>query len=279
MNQLDRIRKQITSLRAPAATSGGTVRSFLARRKTVVRVFAVLLGLAAWQFYSMGQPQYLFPTLETIFDAFVQQVTVEDLVGRFIGSVTTLFAGFLIAVVVGIAIGFAIGMNRFVDVMLNPYVNAFYVAPIAALVPVFIAIGGASFYTRVAVVFLFAVFEIIVDTSEGIKAVPEESITVAESFGAGKAYVMRNVILPFSLPYIFTGIRLGIGRAVKGMILAELLFQYTNLGALIQQWSTDFQIAGVLSVVIVLVLLGIVLTRSVSAIEHYVVDWKHTEEH
>lgn len=279
MTQLDRIYKQVTSGETPMLAAGATFRSYLAERKTLVRVFAILLGLGTWQYYSMGQPQYLFPTLDAIFNAFVQQVTVDNLVGRFIGSVTTLFVGFSIAVIVGVAVGFAIGMSRTVDVMLNPYVNALYVAPIAALVPVFIAIGGASFQTRVAVVFLFAVFEIIVDTSEGIKAVPEESITLAESFGADKPYVMRNVILPFSLPYIFTGIRLGIGRAVKGMILAELLFQYTNLGALIQQWSTDFRIAGVLSVVIILVLLGIVLTRSVSAIESYVVDWKHTGEH
>lgn len=279
MNQLDQIRERLTAMRAPSMAAGEGVRAYLAERKTIVRVFAVLLGLAAWQLYSMGQPQYLFPTLGAIFDAFVQQLAVDDLVGRFIGSVTTLFVGFHIAVVVGVAVGFAIGMSRTVDVMLNPYVNALYVAPIAALVPVFIAIGGASFATRVAVVFLFAVFEIIVDTSEGIKAVPEESVTLAESFGADKPYVMRHVILPFSLPYIFTGIRLGIGRAVKGMILAELLFQYTNLGALIQQWSTDFRIAGVLSVVIVLVLLGIVLTRTVSAIERHVVDWKQTGEH
>lgn len=276
MVQIDRIRKQVG---VPTVAVGATLRSYLAEHKMLVRAVAILLGIGAWQFYSMGQPQYLFPTIGTIFNAFVEQVTVDNLVGRFIGSITTLFVGFPLAVIVGVAVGFAIGMSRTVDVMLTPYVNALYVAPIAALVPVFIAIGGASFETRVAVIFLFAVFEIIVDTSEGIKAVPEESVTVAESFGASKPYVMRNVILPFSLPYIFTGIRLGIGRAVKGMILAELLFQYTNLGALIQQWSTDFRIAGVLSVVIVLVLLGIVLTRSVSAMESYVVDWKHTGEH
>lgn len=252
--------------------------TIVAHRRLLVQAISVLAGLVLWQLYALGQPSYLFPELPAIVDAFMVQLTEQGLASRFASSLASLFTGYLIAAVVGIALGLAMGLNRLLEVMLNPYINAFYVAPISALIPIIILIGGSTFESRVFVVFIFAVFEITFDTYEGIKTVPDGLVNAAKSFGGGQWFVLRNVIIPHDLPYIFTGLRLGVGRAVIGMILAELLVDFTNLGALIRDWQSGFRIAGVFSVVVVLMALGITLTYSVSVLHNHLLDWQQEDE-
>jgi NitT/TauT family transport system permease protein len=182
-----------------------------------------------------------------------------------------------VALVVGVSLGLVMGLNEWAEAVCNPYVNGLYVAPVVALVPILILIGGATFWTRVAVVFLFAVFEIAIDTYEGVKATPDEAIEAVRSFGADTAFIVRHVVLPYDLPYIFTGLRLGIGRGIKGMIIAELIFDFANLGAIIRLWADNFRLAGVFAVVALLMLTGIVLTRGLARLEAYVIDWEVQE--
>lgn len=257
-------------------TDIGVAEFFSEHSGYFVRIFSILLGVIVWQIYTAGQPPYLFPGLGEIYAVLAEQVTSGNLPSSLLQSLQTLFAGYILAAIVGIAVGLFMGLNEVAETVLDPYVSAFYVAPISAMVPIFILIGGASFSTRVFVVFLFAVFEILVDTYQGVESTPEGALEAARSFGAGKLFILKNVIIPHDLPYIFAGLRLGIGRAVKGMVLSELLVQYTNLGKIIRTWADNFQIAGVLSVVILLMFLGIVLTRIVQVIENHVITW-HAE--
>lgn len=258
--------------------SGIVGSKIVAYRRQLVQITSVVVGVVLWQLYAAGQPAYLFPELTEIVDALFVQLNEENLFGRFFDSLTTLFTGYLIAAAVGIALGLAMGLNRWLEIMLNPYINAFYVAPIAALVPIIILIGGPSFTSRVFVVFIFAVFEITFNTYEGVKSVPDELVDAARSFGGGRWFVLRNVVIPHDLPYIFAGLRLGIGRAVIGMILAELLVEFSNLGALIRNWQNTFRIAGVFSVVILLMALGITLTYGVSLLRNHFLDWQQEGE-
>lgn len=237
------------------------------RGGTLVSLAAVVVGLAAWQGYAYTQPAYLFPDLLAIASAFVEQIRDYDLLASVAASVTTLLAGFTIAAVVGIGTGLMMGLDERVAVMLEPYVNALYVAPIAALVPVIILVGGVNLSARIFVVFLFAVFEIIVDTFQGVKTTPTAMLDVARSFGARRWFTIKNVVVPHSVPLIFVGLRLGMGRAVRGVIIAELLVQFSNLGEIIRFWQNDFRIAGIISVVLVLMALGILLTRLVKMVE------------
>lgn len=240
---------------------------------TIVRLFSIVLGLAAWQLYAAGQPPYLFPTLDAIFAAFVEQVNEWNLVSRFLATLKAMFTGYVIAAVVGILVGLVMGLDDRIAAVFNPYINAMYVAPVSALVPLLILIGGPTFTVRAFVVFLFCVFEIIVDTYEGIETTPQGLLEVSRSFGAGTYFEVRHVIVPHDLPYITAGLRLGIGRAVSGVILAEVLVQFVNLGALVREWSELFRIAGVLSVVLLLMILSIVLTRAIQLLESWLIDW------
>lgn len=251
-----------------------TVHGWLvANRGSVVRTLAICLGLIAWQLYTATQPAYLFPGLGRIAGAFRQQLAA-GLLSAYLNSMATLFVGVSLALLVGVALGLVMGLNDWGEVLLNPYVNALYVAPVVALVPVLILIGGASFGTRVTVVFLFAVFEIAINTYEGVKTTPDAAIDAVRSFGADTTFLIRHVILPHDLPYIFAGLRLGVGRGIKGMIIAELIFDFVNLGAIIRTWADNFQLEGVFAVVVLLMLTGIVLTRGIAVVEARLIDWE-----
>jgi ABC-type nitrate/sulfonate/bicarbonate transport system permease component len=237
------------------------------------QVLALALGLVAWETYAMGQPAYIFPSMGVVASAFLELVTEHGLLDKFLNSLISIVTGFAIAIAVGVPVAFIMGLNERIDRVMNPYVNALYVAPISAFVPLIITIGGATFESRVFVVFLFAVFEITIDTYQGIATTPRGLIDVAESFGASRWYVIRRVIFPNDLPYMFAGFRLGIGRSVRGMVLAELLVEFSNLGGLIRLMQNNFRIDGVLAVAVLIMALGVALTKLVKLVEIRTITW------
>lgn len=256
----------------------GRASSILGRLRAssgiVVQALSLLVGLAVWQLYASSRPSYLFPGLGSVYAAFLEQLRDYALLSALSHSLVALAAGFLLAAIVGISVGLAMGLNEYLEVLLNPYINAMYVAPMVALIPVLILVGGPSFETRVFIVFLFAVFEITIDSYEGVKTTPDSALEVARSFGADRWFIVRNVIIPHDLPYIVAGLRLGIGRALKGMIIGELLIEFSNLGEIIRLWENDFRIAGVLSVVILLMVVGAFLINGVKLLGDTLIPWK-----
>lgn len=242
-------------------------------RGVIVRLFAVLIGVLLWELYARGQPPYLFPGLEGIADALVQQYREDGLMVALQNSMFTMALGYAIAIVVGIPLGLAMGLNEYLDTAINPYLNAMYVSPISAMVPIFILVGGPTFEVRVFIVFLFCIFEITIDTYEGVETTPRGLLEVADSFGASTWYKIKKVVIPHDLPYITAGLRLGLGRGIQGMILAEVLIEFVNLGGIIRTWSELFQIAGVLSIVLLLMVISIVLTRVIQLAENQIIDW------
>lgn len=243
------------------------------RRGLFIRLSAIVVALLAWEVYASTQPPYLFPPVEAIARTGLTQFQEDQLVRMFANSMMTMFAGFLLAALAGITLGLAMGLNTYLDVMVNPYVNAFYVAPISALVPLFILIGGTTWEVRVLIVFLFAFFEITIDTYEGVASTPNDLLEVSHSYGAGRTFIIRHVVIPHDLPYIVAGLRLGLGRGIQGMILAEILIEFVNLGGIIRLYANAFQIAGVLSVVLVLMATSIVLTRGLQLLEAHFLKW------
>ena len=257
--------------------AGKVATTLSAYQSILIKALAIAIGLSLWELYAMGQPPYLFPRLGEILRAFVEQLNNYELIPRFLNSMKTLFVGFLLAVIVGVSIGLLMGIDKRVGNALNPYINAFYTAPISASIPFIIIVGGASFQSRVFIVFMLSVFEVLIDTYEGVQSTPQGLLQVARSFGGDRIYTLRNVIIPHDVPFIIAGIRLGIGRAIKGMILAELLIEFANLGAIIRLWENSYRIEGVLSIVLLLMILGIALTRTVKVLGDRLLAWRPEE--
>ena len=188
-------------------------------------------------------------------------------------SLKSLLAGFGLAAAIGISLGFLMGWYKPVAKVMDPFVNAAYVVPIAALVPMLIIWFGLGFTSRVLTILLFCVFEVLVSTYTGVRNVEPMLIEVARSFGAKRVKLFRKVVYYASLPYIFAGLRMGASRAIKGMVVAELLFAVTGLGGEIQNAANYYRTDRVFVYVIVIALLGVVLSGAIQLAERLTMPW------
>ena len=189
-------------------------------------------------------------------------------------SLYSLSVGFGISAVVGIGLGYLMGWYKPVAKVMDPFVNAFYVIPVAALVPVIIIWFGLADTSRIIVVIMFCVFEILVSTYTGVRNVDPMLIDVGRSFGAGRFDLFRKVVFFASLPYIFAGLRMGVSRAIKGMVVAELLFAVTGLGGEIQTAANYYRTDIVFVYVLVIALLGVLMAGLIQLIERLVTPWR-----
>ncbi len=216
-------------------------------------LLALYSGVAIW-----FMPETL-PLPGEIVAAFETQITEQGLATAVEQALYSIFAGFVLAAIIGIPLGVVMGINQLVEELVDPYINGLYVLPYAALVPALIIWFGTGTTVRVVITFSFALFPIVINSFEGARTTPPNLIEVARSFNAGRLFILKSVVVPHEIPYILAGLRMGIGRAVRGLVVVEILVAVTGLGGLIQQWSAAYRLEGVISVVLVLMGLGIVL--------------------
>lgn len=234
-----------------------------------------LLGL-----YSVAALVFMPETLPLpgqIVAAFLTQVTEQGLINALENALYAIFAGFVLAAVVGIPLGVIMGVNQLAEELIDPYINGLYVLPYAALVPALIIWFGTGTTVRVVITFSFALFPIVINTFEGAQTTPPNLIEVARSFDGGTLFILKSVVVPHEIPYILAGLRMGIGRAVRGLVVVEILVAVTGLGGLIQQWSAAYRLEGVISVVLVLMLLGILLPWLFDRVYERLIWWDVTQ--
>jgi len=189
-------------------------------------------------------------------------------------SGTEYVLGFLAAIVVGVPIGLAIGLFRRLNYLLDPWLSAIYATPTVALVPLIIIILGIGLETKVFVVFLEAIFVVVVSTMAGVHAADAQFHDIAESFRASGWMRFRTVILPASVPFVLTGARLGTGRALVGVVIAEFLASNGGIGFYISLNGSILQTARVYFGIVMLGVLGVVLGEAVRAIERRFERWR-----
>jgi ABC-type nitrate/sulfonate/bicarbonate transport system permease component len=181
--------------------------------------------------------------------------------------------GYGLAVAAALPLGFLMGRNDTAFRMLNPVVNAIYAIPTIAFVPFLIIWFGLFFPGRTALVFLMCVFDMLVTVSAGARNVDPGLIDVGRSFGGGRWMIILKVLMPASLPFLFTALRIGMVRAVIAMITAELFFAAVNLGAYMQAAANRFDSAGLLAVLAILAGLGLVAQEGLKALEARLLPW------
>ncbi|KWX68744.1 ABC transporter permease [Mycobacterium sp. NAZ190054] len=177
--------------------------------------------LVASQLFAMKVGSFFWPSIPEILSGAVASVADGTYV-MVLSSFTQMFVGFGLAVLVGVPIGLMMGQFRVFDFVVGPFVNALFVTSLVALLPFIILLFGTDFEFRVAVVFLFAVFYLIITPAAGVRAIDRQLNEMGTSFGISPARRLVSITLPGTLPYIITGLRLGLGQAVQGMIVAEL---------------------------------------------------------
>jgi ABC-type nitrate/sulfonate/bicarbonate transport system permease component len=264
---------------AAAAPAARRPRSAVRRwRGPLLRLGSVVVLLAAWQLYGQGADARLFAPPSAVVQAAAQMAASGELAKALGQSLSVFGIGLALAIVIGIGLGLAMGRSRIFEALLDVPLNALYAMPMVAMVPVVVLWTGFGPVTKVVVVFLFAVFSIVLNTARGVREVDAQLIEVARSYLASEAGLWRDVVLPSALPYIVTGVRLAVGRALVGVIVAEFYTAIAGLGNLIVTYANSFQTAKVFVPVVVLMALGVLLTGLLQLVERAFAPWQTVQE-
>ncbi len=243
-----------------------------------MRLASIAVVLIAWELYAPHVSRILLRPPSAIAAAFLQLVQDGSLLEALLASLHNLVIGFAIALALGIVLGIASGRWWIVLNSANPWVNALYSTPSVALVPFLSLWFGIGDTAKIATIALFAVFPILINTQQGVRHVDPGLLEVARSFSTSERRLWTDVLLPSALPFILTGIRLGIGRALVGMVIAEFLISFSGgLGQLIIQYQNTFRVDRMFVPVIVVAFLGIVFIGAVTWIERIVAPWARRE--
>jgi ABC-type nitrate/sulfonate/bicarbonate transport system permease component len=191
-------------------------------------------------------------------------------------SFTELFYGVLVAIVVGTALGVIVGISQRVRDYSEIYITALYATPLVAVTPLLILWLGIGVASKVAVVFLTAVFPILINTISGVRATEALLIEVAQSFCATRRQIIMKVMLPSALPFILTGVRLGIGRGIVGVVVGELFGSQAGLGYLIYTSGQTFDVPSLFVGIVTLALAGVGLTFAAELVERRALRWRRS---
>jgi NitT/TauT family transport system permease protein len=245
------------------------------RRPVFYRYGSLALILAVWEAIGPSIDPFFFSYPSALAVAFWETAITGELIGYTAESLQILVYGMILSIIVGIPVGTLMARSRRVDWTLDMYINALYATPMVALVPLLVLWLGIDLEAKVTVVFLFGFFPILINTYQGVKEVDPALLEVARSFNSSERDVWRDVLLPYAVPYIAAGIRLAIGRALVGMIIAEFYTAISGLGYMIVRYAHVFKMDRTLVPVILLAAMGVGLTAALKYVERRVAPWSH----
>jgi NitT/TauT family transport system permease protein len=232
------------------------------------------LILILWELIGPSINPIFFTYPSRIAIAFYDLTLSGELPYYMLQSLEVLLLGLACAIMFGIPLGVLMARWQRLDWALDLPINAFYATPLVALVPVLVLWFGIYLKAKVIVVFLFAVFPIVINTYQGVRECDKSLLEVAHSFRSTERAMWRDVLLPFALPYIAAGVRLAIGRGLVGMIIAEFYTTITGLGFMITKYANVFEMDKTFVPVVLLMILGVTLTAALKWVERQIAPWR-----
>ncbi len=248
----------------------------------IIGSVAVTSFLSAWQvFATLNQtakwmPALFLPSPSDVADAFVKLFTdPRQNIWADLGTSGFEFAiGYVGALIVGLALGIGMGWYTRFQYALDPFVSFLYSTPRIVLIPLFIIWFGIDWQSKVAVIFLGALFPVIINTMAGVRNTDGALLRVARSFGASEALIFRRVVLPGAVPFILTGFRLGVGHALTGVVVGELIAARHGVGKLISDFGVTFQTPKMFAAILFIAGTGMLLTWLLQRIEGRFQSWR-----
>ena len=277
MSAVDEAPVAAVSVAQPRTASAAKDRAALWRRRAFYRYGFLILILLLWEILGPLVNPIFFSYPSKIAVAFVDLSLSGELLHYLLQSLEVLLYGLGLAIVIGIPVAVLMARVRPVDWALDLPINALYATPMVALVPILVLWFGIYLKAKVLVVFLFAVFPILINTYQGVRECDKNMLEVARSFRSSEWQMWKDVLLPFALPYIAAGIRLAIGRGLVGMVIAEFYTTISGLGFMITRYANIFEMDKTFVPVILLMFLGVALTAALKWIERRIAPWNRAE--
>ena len=238
---------------------------------------SLLILLGSWEILGRLLDFAFLPAFSIVLQACWQMIASGEILNSLMASLLSLAGGYGLAAFLGLLLGSLMGRYRKIEYLMDVYLNAFLASPTLIWVPILFVFFGVGRMSQVAVVFLYSFWLIVANTITGIRTVDGTLVEMARSFGANERQLFRKVILPGALPLIMAGLRIGMGRAVKGMINGEMFIALIGLGALIKTYGGQFNAAKVLGVLLVIIAVAIVTTSLVQALDQHLTRWADTD--
>jgi ABC-type nitrate/sulfonate/bicarbonate transport system permease component len=270
----------VAATRPGRATAGRKLESPRARRwfnqKYVYGVGAVVAVLALWQLVAVLRikPAILLPGPSDVILAFRQLFATATIWADLATSGKELLFGLVLATVVGLPLGLLVGWYRRLSYAASPLINFLYATPRIALTPLLIIWLGIGQTSKIAIVFLMAIFPILISTASGVQNLDPAVVRVARCFGASDLAIFRTIALPGSVPFIISGLRLAVGQALIGVFVAELSGATHGVGMLMNNAGQQFQTSVVFAGLFIFAITGVVLTGLLRAVEQRFAAWR-----
>jgi ABC-type nitrate/sulfonate/bicarbonate transport system permease component len=258
---------------------------YLNHEKAIIGVISVTVFLLLWEF--MGGPISVYNPIDIlrvnpmfmsapslIWKAAVDLFASGEIWSDLYVSGIEFFWGYVLSIAVAVPFGIAVGWYRKMSYLFDPFVNAMNATPRVALLPLVIIWLGIGVLSKVGIIFLGAVFPILINARDGVKTTPLTLINAAKSFGATEWMIFKGVVLPATVPFILTGLRLGLGRALVGVMVGELYAATAGIGFMITVAGATFQTDKVFVGVLIFALSGMLGMELLTRVERRFSKWR-----
>jgi ABC-type nitrate/sulfonate/bicarbonate transport system permease component len=250
---------------------------YLNQEKKILGAAAVVIFLVIWELVGnvlqLINPMFMSaPSL--ILSAAVQLFGSGEIYNDLYVSGVELFWGYLLSAIVAVPFGIMVGWYKRASYIFDPFINAMNATPRVALLPLVIIWLGIGILSKVGIIFLGAVFPIMINARDGVKTTPYNLLTAARSFGASEWIVFKSVVFPSTVPFILSGLRLGLGRAIVGVMVGELYAATAGIGFMITVAGATFQTDKVFVGVLVFALTGMIGMELLTRVERRFDTWR-----
>jgi NitT/TauT family transport system permease protein len=228
---------------------------------------SLLVWCVVWEIVGRLDLMLMLPPFTEVLKAAVELVQTPSWQSATVTTLRAFFFGMALSILVGVPLGILMGRVKLADELLGMWVSIFSSAPLSALVPVLMILFGFGEKTIIAAVFLFAIWIIVLDTRAGVRHISPSLIEMAKSYGATKPELYLKIILWAALPEILAGIRLGLIRGVKGVVIGQLLVAIVGYGALFETFSRNFRMAEFWALTIILFAFALLIAELIERLE------------
>src|SRR5215831_12571496 len=250
---------------------------YLNQEKKILGGLAIGIFLIIWELagnvFQWINPMFMSsPSL--IYKAAVQLFVSGEIYHDLYVSGIEFLGGYFLAVAVAIPLGIMVGWYKRMSYIFDPFINAMNATPRVALLPLVIIWLGIGILSKIGIIFLGAVFPIMINARDGVKTTPHNLLTAARSFGASEWIVFKSVVFPSTIPFILSGLRLGLGRAIVGVMVGELYAATAGIGFMITVAGATFQTDKVFVGVLIFALTGMIGMELLTRVERRFDTWR-----
>ena len=258
---------------SPIDESGPGRRRRVATSDWTIRAVSFVVFIAVWESYGRSTNTVTFASASRTWDAFYELTTSGDLWEAWRSDLGIMITALSLATVFGLTLGFVFGRFKTPDTFFEPVFNAFFMTPKVALLPIIALWLGFQFNAKVVVVLMFSFFEIFFTVRTGVRVTDAEYIDVARAYAIPEGMMLRKVIAPASLPYVITGLRLGLLHGMVGVVLAGFFLETSGIGGLIRRESAEYRMPATFAAMISVMFFGVAMNAILRLLERRVAPW------